>query len=412
MRVDRVLVVLIVVVLAAAAIVVGVKLVGSRGPEVEPPSVVARGGGNASLVVVGIQGLERTIVEGLTEAGRLPNMAALIERGATGTFETLGRTVDPRITWTSLVTGMKPENQGVGGKTISRRGEVIDAPLNPKHRTVGAIWTYLSKSGERCGVVCWPGTWPVEEISGVMVGPHSTYILEREHGGNPRDAVSPVEMYDRIDPLMADPGTLKRRDLSRFINVETRLGREALMGQNQVVLAGSRTSDRSATDVALTLAAEDIGNILVCLAGVDGVSQRFWHYKETEAIRRVDVDEDERRLLEGQIETLGNTVELYYDYVDELIGELAGLVGEDGTLFIVGDHGYGGIPLDASGHPLVGANMHSEEGMWIAAGPRIKAGATADDGALIDVAPTVMAAAGMEMPEVLDGRVHDEILVD
>jgi len=41
----------------------------------------------------------------------------------------------------------------------------------------------------------------------------------------------------------------------------------------------------------------------------------------------------------------------------------------------------------------------------VAAGTRVPAGATAAHGDLIDVAPTIMAAAGLDVPDGLDGRV-------
>jgi len=408
MRVEKTLVVLVLVVLAATAVVFGIKM---SGGEEEPAPVVVSGTGEASLLVIGIQGLEGSMLERLSAEGRLPNLTRLIDGGAMGGYSTLGRHTDARIVWTSLVTGMLPENQGVGGKRLSRRGEMVDAPLMPKARTVGALWTYLAEAGEKSAVLGWPGTWPVEEIDGIMVGPHSTYALERFHGGRHEDAVSPVSEYDRLDPLMLDSDRFVRRDLERFVNMESTQGLESLVGQNYVVLSGAVAADRSVVDVAALLASEgDISSFFVCFAGVDAVSQRFWHYMETEAIEVVDVSEDTRRMLEGQIEALGTTVERYYEHTDEMVGELVDLTGEGATVVVLTDHGYGGISLDASGMPLVGMDMHSEEALMIAAGPRVAAGATAGHGELIDVAPTIMATAGLDVPDGLDGQVLEGVV--
>jgi len=411
MKIEKVLTLLIVVVLIAAAVVAVVKLTGSRPAQVEsPPVSEAPGDGSARLLVIGIQGLERTMVDRLSETGRLPNIAGLVSRGASGIYPTFGRNKDIAITWTSLVTGMLPENQGIGGTMISRRGDVIDSPLTPKHRTVGTIWTYLGERGERSGVVGWPATWPVEEIEGIMIGPLSTYTLERKHGGNPADGMSPVSEHERLDHLILDPEQFERRDLSRFVDVNTRLGLESLMGQNRVALAKAYAGDRSAVDVAKAMVGEaSVDNLFVNLPGVDLASQRFWHYMDTEAIEKVEVGEDERRLLEGEIEALGGTVDLYYEFVDGLVGELLELAGDGATVALLSDHGYSGIMFDAMNMPKVGANMHSEEAMWVLAGPRVRAGALLD-GALIDVAPTIMAAAGIEPSMELNGRVHEDAL--
>ncbi len=166
MGVDKVLIALIIVVLIVTAVVAGLKMMGG---EDEPPIVALPEAGDMSLVVIGIQGLEASMVERLTADGRLPNLARLMGGGATGSYATLGRSVDARIVWTSLVTGMLPENQGVGGMKLSRRGEMVDAPLVPRSRTVGALWTYLADAGESSCVIGWPGTWPVEEIDGKKI---------------------------------------------------------------------------------------------------------------------------------------------------------------------------------------------------------------------------------------------------
>ncbi len=408
MRVEKILIALVVVVLIVTGVIAVLKVTGD---EEEPTAIVVPEAGELSLVVIGIQGLEASMVERLTADGRLPNLARLIAGGATGSYATLGRNVDARIVWTSLVTGMLPENQGVGGKKLSRRGEMVDAPLVPQSRTVGALWTFLADAGERSGVLGWPGTWPVEEIDGIMVGPHSTYVLERKHGATPSDAVHPPSWYERLDSMVLDQTDFTRRDLSRFVDLDSTMGLESLVGQNYIALATANAADRSVVDLANAVAAEgDVRDLFVCLAGTDVVSQRFWHYMETEAIEQLDVGESERRLLQRQIEALGETVERYYDHVDELVGELARLAGDAGTVAVITDHGYAGIPLDAAGKPLIGTNMHSEEGMWVVSGPRVKTGATARHGALIDVAPTIMAAAGVEIPEELDGEAHMEVI--
>jgi predicted AlkP superfamily phosphohydrolase/phosphomutase len=408
MRVEKILIALVVVVLIVTGVIAVLKMTGSEG---KPPAIVVPEAGELSLVVIGIQGLEASMVERLTADGRLPNLARLIAGGATGSYATLGRNVDARIVWTSLVTGMLPENQGIGGKKLSRRGEMVDAPLVPRSRTVGTLWTFLTDGGEKSGVLGWPGTWPVEEIDGVMVGPYATYILERKHGGAPTDAVHPPSSYERLDPIVLDPTDFTRRDLSRFVDLDSTMGLESLVGQNYVALATAYAADRSVVDLANAVAVQgSVRNLFVCLAGTDVASQRFWHYMETEAIEQLDVGESERRVLQRQIEALGETVERYYDYVDELVGELARLTGDAGTVAVITDHGYAGIPLNAAGNPMIGTNMHSEEGMWIVSSPRVKAGATARHGDLIDVAPTIMAAAGVEIPGELDGEAHMEVI--
>ena len=73
------------------------------------------------------------------------------------------------------------------------------------------------------------------------------------------------------------------------------------------------------------------------------------------------------------------------------------------------DHGYAGLEVDATGRPRIGLEMHSERGLWVVAGPRVVPGSRAE-AALFDAAPTIMAAAGIPVPDDLDGIVRREML--
>lgn len=407
MRLDRTLIVLALVVLAAAALLFGVKNFGRERARTPPPVAT----GEVPLMIVGIDGLDLSIVERLTAEGRLPRIASLMREGAAVEFANLGRLTDPRISWTSLVTGVSPANQGVGGKIVSHRGDVVDAPLTPEYRTVGTLWTMLSESGSGVAVVSWPGTWPVEEVNGVMIGPYEHYYLEREHGGDPTEAVYPVARYAELDPLVTGRGTNRRKDLVRFVNVDTRLGLEALIGKSYETLDLAVAADRSVLALTRHLAADPaVESIFVTFGGLENVSQRFWHYANPDVIEWHRLSDDARELLEGQVASLGGTLERYYEFADEIVGELLELVGEDGLFAIVTDHGYSGLEVTEDGDLKIGQHMHSDEGFWIIRGPGIARGARVDGGSLLDFAPTIMRAAGMGVPDVVEGAVCEEVL--
>jgi predicted AlkP superfamily phosphohydrolase/phosphomutase len=163
--------------------------------------------------------------------------------------------------------------------------------------------------------------------------------------------------------------------------------------------------------VSRRLAADpDIESIFVCLDGLEDVSQRFWHYGQADVIEWEKLDEVTRRLLEGQVETLGTTIDRYYEFVDELVGELVGLVRDDGVFVVVTDHGYNGLWLDDRGRLKIQQHMYSESGLWIIRGPGVARGARVDGGNLLDFAPTVMRAVGIPIPEEVGGTVCEEAL--
>jgi predicted AlkP superfamily phosphohydrolase/phosphomutase len=57
------------------------------------------------------------------------------------------------------------------------------------------------------------------------------------------------------------------------------------------------------------------------------------------------------------------------------------------------------------------SGTHRPDGIFIASGPMVRAGALPETVAIVDVAPTVLAAAGVPVPDDMDGRVLTELFV-
>ena len=417
MRFERVVIVLIVIVAVAAAFVWFGR--GRTGPATEldrptaatEPDRPTAAAGEAALLVVGVEGFEMDIVERLVAEGRLPRVGRLLDDGALQTFANLGKTTDRGVAWTSVATGMTPENHGLGVPRTTERGAEVETEPTPSNRTAETLWTIANSNGHRVCVVGWPATWPAEVVDGLMMAPYEQYVLERAHGGDHASGVHPPEQLAAVDALVRAPGSVERRDLLRFVDLDSRLGPEALVGQNYQSLAEAYAGDRSCIDVALH-GLTDVGSDVVCvyLEGLNTVSQRFWHYMDPEPFERIEARPEDEEFFEGQIEALGGTIDRYYEYVDMLLGELVDACGDDVTVAVVADHGYIGIEFDARGGPKIGQHMHSEEGVWIASGPRVAGDVTVPDGSITDFAPTVLAAAGIETAVDFDGEAQERAL--
>jgi hypothetical protein len=61
------------------------------------------------------------------------------------------------------------------------------------------------------------------------------------------------------------------------------------------------------------------------------------------------------------------------------------------------------LPPESSG------GRHHPQGIFLAAGPGIRQGAVLDGARLVDVAPTILYALGLPVPEDMDGRVLTEV---
>jgi len=408
MRIDRWLISVMIILLVISAITFAVK---SRRRQNGGAADVPFDPGSLSVLVIGIEGLDLETFERLSAEGRLPNLSALAAGGTLAEFETLGRSVDARIAWTSLVTGVSPENQGIGGTRMSLRGKRVQSPLTSKSRTVGTLWTALSEAGTPVGVLGWWGTWPVEKLDGVVVAPYTTYYLERKKDGNPETLVSPLEMLTRIDPHVLWPESYSRMDLARFVNTGEWLGMEALIGKGYEDLAMAYAGDNSMTRVARLLTIDPgVEAEFVLLTGIETVCQIFWLKAHTEDVDWDYLSESTRRILIGQIPALKDVIDLYYEFVDERVGELLELAADDATIAVVSSHGYDRLRYGSNRQPLLGNEMHDETGFWIMSGPRVSRGLRVEGLDMLDFAPTFAAAAGIELDDKVEGEVSEEAI--
>jgi predicted AlkP superfamily phosphohydrolase/phosphomutase len=164
-------------------------------------------------------------------------------------------------------------------------------------------------------------------------------------------------------------------------------------------------------DVALTVASVgDLSAEFVLLPGVELVSQRFWHMANPDQLDWDSMNEIVAEQVAGQAEALGGVVDLYYEAVDAIVGDLLELAAEGATVALVSDHGYDGLRYDARGHPMLGPHMHSEHGFWVLTGPRVRRAVRVSDLGLLDFAPTVAEAYGIALTDETDGSVCEEMI--
>jgi predicted AlkP superfamily phosphohydrolase/phosphomutase len=173
---------------------------------------------------------------------------------------------------------------------------------------------------------------------------------------------------------------------------------ERMIGSLRDFLAG----DRTFLGVARYLMAERPTEVcVVYLRGVDSTSHKFWP-----AAHPGEVGFEVSRSEAG---VFGGTLTRYYEYADEMLGELLEAFGDGGTIIVCSDHGFEG---PKPGQRPGGIRDHGPVGVFVMAGRDIRSGTRIPERRVEDIAPTILALYGLPVADDMDGSVVTEALTE
>jgi predicted AlkP superfamily phosphohydrolase/phosphomutase len=274
----------------------GLATLGCRAPE---PAA-------ARLVVIGIDGGEWRVVRRLWERGELPHLRALAARGTSATLATAYNSSP--VIWTTIATGVRPEQHGITDFVVpTPQGDV---PISSTVRKVPALWNMATRAARRVAVLGWWGSWPAEEVNGVVWSDRVLLGLEQE--------VSPAEQRDVLREVAAEVA----REPGRF-----RLDREPERRDAVMARAAARML-RDPYDL-----------ILLYFRSTDIVSHNSWHGWEPEAFPAVEA---------AAAAAAHGEVERIYGAVDQALGRLLAAAPANTDFLVVSDHGFRAEPKGKS----------------------------------------------------------------
>ena len=369
------------------------------GPDREKP--------RPPVVLIGIDGMEWSVLGPMLAAGELPRLRGLVEDGVSGRLYTLSPTLSPAI-WTSVATGKRPEDHG-----IQHFLDKNESPYTSRQRRSRALWNIASLFGKEVLCVGWWVTWPAEEIDGRMVAPVSAAGQDQAAWkGNlhPPDELDdqtwPRELIDEIYPLvesLGEPESIARRraelfgdDLGSLEKLEHELITQTMWSdladegfvRSAVHLLGDGSSPPDLT--------------MLYLGAPDVASHRFWAYRHPDEFS-FDLPDRSRGILEP-------TIARFYREADRRVGEVLDALPDDVDVVICSDHGFHAYfterpsPLGITGHHYDGPS-----GVAILSGPSFRDGVGAgvlrgeepiDLGRIYEVMPTILYLLGI--PSALD----------
>ncbi len=174
------------------------------------------------VVVVGLDGLEPTVVEPMLDSGELPNLAALRRRGGYARVATTAPAQTP-VAWSTFATGVNPGGHGVfdflrrDSRTylpelaLNRyeRGKTFTGPKAVNRRKGTPVWNILSSAGIPSSIIRCPCTFPPEPILGRMLSGMGVPDLRGGQGtGTFYTSAAGVAAGEgeRVVPIQADAG--------------------------------------------------------------------------------------------------------------------------------------------------------------------------------------------------------------
>jgi predicted AlkP superfamily phosphohydrolase/phosphomutase len=253
------------------------------------------------VTVIGLDAATFTIIDPMIEAGELPHLARLFQRGSRGILRSTTHPLTPQA-WTTLATGVNAGRHGIWDFSERTGGGYHLRVVNGSFRRAPALWDRLSATGHRVGLINVPFTWPAPEVNGFAVAG--------------MDAASREEGFTHPSSLLAEI-------MARFGTLEVDHG-YPLDSSGRIDLDLVRTVAAQRVELASWLCERFAPEFLfVVFMSADHIHHLCW-------------DEWEREGLESRVAHV-------YRILDDVVGGLVELSGLTSDVLIVSDHGGGSL---------------------------------------------------------------------
>ncbi|MGQ9730633.1 MAG: alkaline phosphatase family protein [Candidatus Zipacnadales bacterium] len=267
------------------------------------------------VLVIGLDGATFDVIEPWVRAGHLPNIKRLMAEGTWGPLHSTIHPLTPTA-WTTFLTGRNPGKHGIYDFALFLPGSYDPVLTNASHSRAPTIFQLLSEAGRRVVGYNIPWTYPPEPVNGVLIAGFGAPGFDRRIAYPAKAFDALVQRVDRMSfeiPPRNDRGVI----------VEAVEAQVAQVGEMARFLIRSERPDLACV---VFMATDQVGHVA-------------W-------VKRKAVRRDGRRI---------DDVLLYtYTLVDKEIGRLLDVVGDETTVILMSDHGFG----RRNGVIDVGAALH------------------------------------------------------
>ncbi|SLM30397.1 conserved hypothetical protein [Desulfamplus magnetovallimortis] len=269
------------------------------------------------VFVVGLDGATVGLIEKWVKEGKLPNIANLMHEGAYGKLKSVPN-LNSAPAWTSMMTGKNPGKHGIFYFYEKTYGSYDIRYINGGDRKSETLWSILSRSGKKVGVVNVPMTYPAEKLNGFMISGFDTPDINTPGATYPPTLCD--EIKENIDGYLIHTGI---NALAAGSNFNKNFDEAISKGYSSI---------NSRAELSMYLMNKyEWDFFMVVFCETDHIQHFAWKYMDTE-YSEYDPEGAEK---------YGDIILKYYQKCDEAIGRLLSVVPEETTVIVHSDHGFG-----------------------------------------------------------------------
>lgn len=353
---------------------------------------------NPRLLLIGWDAADWQIIHPMVDAGLMPNLERLINRGTIGNLASLSPMLSP-ILWTSIATGKRAYAHGVRGFVEPLPDRSGLRPVGTRTRSCKALWNILSQSG-RPSVVCgWQANHPAEPILGAML---SSLFAIPPADSTPQKwplapgSVQPPELAEALGELRVHPQEIEGSMIQQLIPRAAELDQKDPVIQRVLTFVAERLAEvitlQAAASELLEKTPWDLG--AVYYECIDQMAHKFmpFHPPRLPEVAKRDFD-FYKEVMTG-----------IYRFHDLMLARLVELAGPETYVMLVSDHGFQS-GVNRPRRLVEPAQWHRPQGIFLLSGPGIAADQMIEGATLLDIAPTILTLLGLPIGEDMEGKV-------
>jgi predicted AlkP superfamily phosphohydrolase/phosphomutase len=259
------------------------------------------------LFVLGVDGATFNVILPMVKKGELPNFKKVMDKGAWGELESA---VPPFSgpAWSSFMTGMKPVNHGVFDFVVKKMNTYEGCYVNSTYVKGRPFWEILGRYGFKVGVINVMVTYPPHPVNGFLI----------TGGLTPpgKDFTYPTSLAKEITekfgdyPILPVGGLTVGKDERKFV--------KTFFSSEEKRMAVAR----------YLMENKDWDFFMVMCEAADPLQHELWKYLEQDNLSEIN-------------DYVKCAIPNFYKKVDAFLGEILDKYGDNATICIMSDHGFG-----------------------------------------------------------------------